>query len=152
MNRQCRERERVNKELVKKKNKKRQTTGKVTQNAALCVRSLNASSTFGPLPCRFVHGCASTKALESGEMCTCLINQFLAARKGPNCGVLPPNTHALQATRVEGNQAEGILQSDRCGDRPSSQAETLDGLFRRRSGLTFSVVRKQNVTAETHAR
>lgn len=74
------------------KNKK--TTGKVILNAPLCVRSLNALSTFKPLPCRFVHGRASTKALESEEMCTCLINQFLAARKGPNCGVLPP-THTL---------------------------------------------------------
>lgn len=50
----------------------------------------NCNRLSGPFTCRFVRGCVSTKALESEEMCTCLINQFLAARKGPNCGGLPP--------------------------------------------------------------
>lgn len=60
------------------------------------------------------------------------------------------HTHP-HATGVEGNQAWGFLQSDRCGDRPSSQAETLNGFFNRRPGVTFIEAREQSVSTSTHA-
>lgn len=50
---------------------------------------------------------------------------------------------------VEGNQAQGFLQSDRCGDRLSSQAETLNNLFSRRPGVTVTVARERNVSGQT---
>lgn len=50
---------------------------------------------------------------------------------------------------VEGNQAQGFLQSDRCGDRLSSQAETLNNLFSQRPGVTVTVARERNVSGQT---
>lgn len=48
---------------------------------------------------------------------------------------------------AKGNQALGFLQSVRYGDRLSSQAETFNGVG---PGVTFIVVRKQNVRRVTH--
>lgn len=62
-----------------------------------------------------------------------------------------PNTHRHKNMQrgVEGNQAQGFLQSDRCGDRLSSQAETLNNLFSRRPGVTVTVARERNVSGQT---
>lgn len=68
-----------------------------------------------------------------------------------NCPPPHPNTHRHKNMQwgVEGNQAQGFLQSDRCGDRLSSQAETLNNLFSRRPGVTVTVARERNVSGQT---
>lgn len=82
---------------------------------------------------------------------TVLATRHEALQQSGVMSLIHTHTHTHpHATGVEGNQAQGFLQSDRCGDRPSSQAETLNGFFNRRPGVTFIEAREQSVSTSTH--